>query len=198
MKKVRLFQVTTLCGLALAVFWLATGVRADSEARLDTLGVERDGQRLLVSCQLSGAFDEPFRQRLQSGLPTPLVYRFVLERERSSWFDASVARSKVQVVAMFNAVTSEYLINFKHDGDLIQSRVVRDADELERAMTVLEDFPIFTLEGPLKDDDYYVRARAELGTRTVLAFIPRTLSTDWAKTGNLRLGGAANAAASTP
>lgn len=191
MKKVRALQLATLAGLVLAVFWLAVGVRADAEARLEALGVERDGQRLLISCQLSGAFDEPFRQRLQSGLPTPLVYRFVLERERSSWFDASMARSRVQVVAMFNAVTSEYLINFKHDGDLIQSRIVRDADELERAMTVLEDFPVFTLEERLKDDDYYVRARAELGTRTVLAFIPRTLATDWTKTGNLRLGGAA-------
>ena len=187
--KVRAAQAATLCGLMLAVLWIGTGVRADAEARLQELGVKRDGQRLLVSCQLDGAFDEPFRQRPQSGLPTPLVYRFVLERERRSWFDASVARSRLQVVAMFNAVTSEYLINFKHDGELIQSKVVRDAEQLEKAMTVLEDFPLFTLDERLREDDYYVRGRVELGTRTVLAFIPRTLATDWTQTGRLRLGG---------
>ena len=187
--KVRAAQAATLCALLLAVLWIGAGVRADAEARLQDLGVKKDGQRLLVSCQLEGAFDEPFRQRLQSGLPTPLVYRFVLERERRSWFDASVARSRLQVVAMFNAVTSEYLINFKHDGELIQSKVVRDAEQLERAMTVLEDFPLFTLDERLREDDYYVRGRVELGTRTVLAFIPRTLATDWTQTGRLRLGG---------
>ncbi|MEO1086600.1 MAG: hypothetical protein AAFY88_20390, partial [Acidobacteriota bacterium] len=94
-----------------------------------------------------------------------------------------------QVVAMYNAVTSEYLINYKHDGELVQSRVVRDAEELERAMTELTDFPMFTHGGRgRKDDDYYVRASAEHGTRTVLAFIPRTLSTDWVRTEPLRLG----------
>lgn len=186
--KVRAAQVATLCGLVLVALWFGAGASADAQARLQDLGVEREGQRLLVSCRLTGAFDEPFQQRLQSGLPTPLVYRFVLERERRSWFDASVARSRLQVVAMYNAVTSEYLINFKHDGELVQSRVVRDVEELERAMTVIEDFPMFTLDERVKEDDYYVRGRAELGTRTVLAFIPRTLATGWTKTGRLRLG----------
>lgn len=189
MFRARAASFALLCGLALSVLWFGTGVRADAEARLEDLSVRLEGQRLLVSCRLSGAFDEEFRQRLQSGLPTPLVYRFVLERQRRTWFDASEARSRLQVVAMFNAVTSEYLINYKHDGDLVQSRVVRDAEELEKAMTELEDFPIFVHDGPGKDDGYYVRARAELGTRTILAFIPRTLATDWLRSAPFRLGG---------
>ncbi|MEM1177624.1 MAG: DUF4390 domain-containing protein [Acidobacteriota bacterium] len=187
--KVRAATLAAFCGLSLAVLWLGVGVHADAEARLENLEVRLEGQKLLVSTRLSGAFTEDFRERLQSGLPTPLVYRFVLERQRRTWFDASEARSRLQVVAMFNAVTSEYLINYKHDGELVQSRVVRDQQELERAMTQLDAFPIFIHGGRGKDDGYYVRASADLGTRTILAFIPRTLSTDWVRTTPLRLGG---------
>ncbi|MEM6793046.1 MAG: DUF4390 domain-containing protein [Acidobacteriota bacterium] len=182
--------ISPLTLLGALVLTLAAGAAASSqEARIEGLSTRMDDERLLVSCRLVGAFDEAFEQRLRSGIPTPLVYRFVLERDRRRWFDQSVDSSRLQIVAMFNAVTSEYLINFKHNGTLIESRVVRDLDQLRGAMTELADFPAFPLEERRSEVDHRLRVRVELGTRTVLALIPRTEKTPWARSDRLRFGG---------
>ena len=88
---------------------------------------------------------------------------------------------------MYNAVRREYLINFKHDGNLIESRVVKDAAELQAAMTELTDFPVFSTAGKNPQQRLKARVRAELRTRTIFFFIPSTVHTDWAETRKFRL-----------
>lgn len=164
------------CGL-----WLSSSVRATDEAEVRDLAVKVEDGRILASFRLDNAFDDALRRRIDSGLPTDLVYRFSLERDRRSWFDASEAAGRLQVIAMYNAVTGEYLVNFKHDGNLVESRIVREQSELKKAMTEMVDFPVFSTEGLDPDVRLQLEVRAELGTRTILAFIPRTRATDWAK-----------------
>ena len=88
---------------------------------------------------------------------------------------------------MYNAVSRQYLINFKHDGSLIESRVVKDLAELEAALTELESFPVFSTEGKNPRQRLKARVRAELRTKTVFFFIPSTVDTDWAETRKFRL-----------
>ncbi|MCP3962823.1 MAG: DUF4390 domain-containing protein [bacterium] len=158
-----------------------------ADARVTDLRLSFDGQRILLSFKLLGAFDENLRKRVDSGLPTSLTFDLELVRSRKSWFDKAVDSGTLQVLAMYNAVTREYLINFKHDGDLIESRVVKDATELERAMTEFTDFMVFSTEGKNPRQRLRVRVRAELRTKTVFFFIPSTVHTDWAETRKFRL-----------
>ena len=104
-----------------------------------------------MSCVLRDAFDEEFRRRLDSGLPTSLVYEIELTRERRLWVDKTVGRSRLQMIVMFNALTREYLLNQKLDGELIESRVVRDQEELRTAMTTLAALPVFDLRNLLRE-----------------------------------------------
>jgi hypothetical protein len=69
---------------------------------------------------------------------------------------------------------------------LIESRTVRDEVELERAMTVFEDFPAFTLAGedPAR---FLVRMRVSLGQGAMLGFIPFQRSTPWIESNKVRL-----------
>ena len=160
---------------------------ASSDAGIQDLDLKIERDQALVTFRLTNAFNEDFQRRIDSGLPTDLVFRFVLEKDRKSWFDTSVARGSLQVIAMYNAVTSEYLVNFKQDGSLIESRVVRDPDELRTAMTELADFPVFSLAGRDPQERLQLRVRAELGTRMMMAFIPRTVATEWTKTDHFRI-----------
>ena len=73
---------------------------------------------------------------------------------------------------MYNAVTREYLVNTKQGGRLIESRTVRDEDELERAMTVFESFPAFTLEADRDSSRFLVRMRVDLGPGAVAGLHP--------------------------
>ena len=73
---------------------------------------------------------------------------------------------------MYNAVTREYLVNTKQGGRLIESRTVRDEVELERAMTVFESFPAFTLDGDRDNSRFLVRMRVDLGPGAVAGVHP--------------------------
>lgn len=157
------------------------------DPRITDVRIAFDNQQIKLSFKLLGALDDDLRKRLDSGLPTGFMFEFQLVRTRKSWFDKSVDSGTLQVTAMYNAVTREYLINFKHDGNLIDSRVVKDSAELETAMTEFIDLPVFSIEGKNPQQRLRVRVRAELGTKTVFFFIPSTVHTDWAETRKFRL-----------
>jgi len=57
--------------------------------------------------------------------------------------------------------------------------VVRELDELRRAMTRFEGVHVFTVEATPVRRRLQVRARAKLGDRNLLGFIPSTRTTDW-------------------
>ena len=157
------------------------------EPRLTDLRIAFEDRQIQLSFKLLGAFDDDLRKRLESGLPTSFTFDFELVRTRKSWFNKSVDSSTLQVTAMYNAVTREYLINLKHDGVLIESRVVKDDAELEAAMTEFSGFQAFSTEGKNLHQRMRVRVRAELRTKTVFFFIPSTVDTDWAETRKFRL-----------
>lgn len=172
--------------LVLIALWIFAPGDADGEssapAEIRDLSARVDGDRLLASFRLDHALGDDFQRKVRSGLPTEILYEFELRRPRRSWFDATVARSRMQVVAMYNATTDEYLVNFKHDGELVSSRSVREVDDVRAALTRLDDVYVLPLGDRRPAERLHLRVRAELGTKTWLAFIPRTLETDWAAT----------------
>ncbi len=174
-------SIVGLLPVALIVLTAVAATARDTpRARIEGVRVELAEQQVLLAFKLANAFDENLRRRIRSGLPTGIVFDFELVRARKGWFNKDVDSGTMQVVAMYNAVTREYLINYKHDGNLIESRVVREAEELRPAMTEFSGLPVFSLENR-GGERLQVRVRAELGTRTLLFFIPTTLTTEWAE-----------------
>jgi hypothetical protein len=167
----------------LALLLLRTVAARAAELRELTPTVA-DGQ-VQVSFTLAGAFDGALMERIQSGLPTTFVYEFELLRDRRHWWDAEVASATLEVVAMYNAVSQEYLVNFKRDGKLVESRLARSQGDLEAAMTRFERLPLFPL-ADLDDERLLVKGRCELGSHTVLSFIPVHDNTEWAVTRKFR------------
>ncbi len=152
-----------------------------AEAAIAGLSAVRDGPVLLVSFRLVRAIDERVREKIESGLPTGFTYDIQVRRIRRLWFDEAVAATRLQVVAMYNALTREYHVNFKRDGELYASRVVTSREDLERALTTFEEAPAVELaEKP--PGRLVLRVRAEVGTRTRLGLIPDRVHTAWAQT----------------
>ncbi|MEM8964235.1 MAG: DUF4390 domain-containing protein, partial [Acidobacteriota bacterium] len=130
--------------------------------------VTTDGE-VALSFRLDGVFDEDFRRKLESGLPTGFVFELRLVKHRKRWWDRTLETRRFQVAAMYNAITREYLINYKLDGRLVESRVVVDPNALEPAMTEFDDLASFTLDDTTSAfERLRVRARAELGRRLLL------------------------------
>lgn len=170
--------------LALSAF-LFFGSSGD-KPYLSELQVSLEGRRVEANFELINGFDDDLFERIQTGLASGFTYQFVLFRDQKRWFDNKLASSNLEVTAMYNAVTREYLINYKQDGKLIDSRIARDREELERSMTKFDGLTIFHLGDLNPDKRVLVRARAELGSKTTLLIIPTSVNTDWVRSRKFR------------
>jgi hypothetical protein len=170
--------------LHLALF--ASAAAAAAEPRIKHLQAELSGRQVLVSVELAGALDSEMRARVESGLPTGIVYDLELAKDRKRWWDRPLQSSTLQLVAMYNAVTRDYLVNVKLDGKLIESRQVHTLADLEIALTKIDKLPVFTIEGIPEDWRLLILGRAELGSRTVFAFIPTHVTTPWVESNKFR------------
>lgn len=173
-----------LCLLALA----ASG--GADKARIRGFQVAVEGDRVLASFNLQNAFDRRLSQRLESGLPTSILYRLELHRDRKRWYDRRLAENTLEVVAVYDAVARVYNVHSRLGGKLIESRTLRELREVQEAMTRLGPLPVFPLQGLSGRGRFLVKVQAELGSRTFLSFIPATIATDWAESNKFRLPGA--------
>ncbi len=157
------------------------GTARACKAGVGALSVVRDGASLLVSFRLDCALDARTWEKIESGLPTGFTYEIEVRRLRQHWFDRRIGVTRLQVVAMYNALTREYLVNFKRDGELYASRVVTSAADLERALTVFDRLPSIEIDDG-QAGRFVLRVRAELRSRTRLGLIPDRVHTAWVET----------------
>jgi len=171
--------------LALALLLVAQ--EAAAEPRIERFQVALQERDLLISLELVDGISADLLDRIQAGLPTGILYRIRLYRDHQRWFDDGLDSVDLETVAMYNAVTGEYLVNTKRGGKLLESRLVRDTEELVAALTRLEGIHVLTLDEEIPHEwRLLLRARAEVGTRTVLAFIPQRIASPWARSRKFR------------
>lgn len=165
-----------------ALLLVATTARGE-EARIRNLeAVEKSG-RISVSFDLSGAFDTPeVRRAIESGLPTVLAYDLYLVRKRSNWFDDTITRARLEVVATYNSVTREYLLNYRRDRRLVRSEIFTSLEALKTRMSRIEEQDLFSTGGQ-KLWKLRVRVRAELLRRYVWYIVPWDVATPWETVG---------------
>jgi hypothetical protein len=166
--------------------WLFVAAKAGAEAKISDFTITLEGNRVLAGLTLDGAFDHRFVERLESGLPTAILFRFELDRDRKHWWDQRLLSNTFEVVAMYDAEARSYTVHFRLDDKLIESRTLRDLKSLEKAMCRVERLPIFNLRARDDRRRLLIKARAELGMRTVLSFIPSTIATDWVESSKFR------------
>ncbi len=162
------------------------------KARLSDLSVDLVEGRLEVSFRLSEAIDEELIERIETGLPSGFRYQFKLVRPVKNWFDNTLITSQLEAVAMYNAVTREYQVNYKQNGKLTNSRVLTDRKDLEAALTRFDRFTPFPIDEIKARKPVHLRVRAELGSRNLLLLIPTTIHTEWVESERFTLGGPAD------
>jgi hypothetical protein len=168
----------------LGLLLLASQARA--EAKISDLRAALDGERVLASFALTGGLDRRISQRIDSGLPTTILYEIELHKDRKRWYDNRLDRATLEAVAVHDAVARTYTVHLKLDGELIESRTVRDREALEAAMTRIDGVPVFTLGGRTPRGRLLIKVRAELGSRTILSFIPAAIHTEWRDSNKFR------------
>jgi hypothetical protein len=128
---------------------------------------------------MASAFDnEETTQALQSGLPTSFTYVVEIFRDRPRWFDEGIARTRIEVIATFNSLTREYLLNYRRDRHLVRSETFTDLAALVKRMTSIEETDLFDI-GERKPWKLKVRVKADLMRGWLMYVIPWEVSTRW-------------------
>jgi hypothetical protein len=165
------------------------GSQAQADGQISEIRIGLDGDRVMASFVLRKAFDQRLAERVDSGLPTSILYRFELARDRQRWWDQKLRSGTLEVVAVYDAVSRSYTVHYKLDDKLIESRTVREPKALEEAMTHIEKLPVFSVAGLPREWRLLVKVEAELGSRTLLSIIPVTITTKWRESPKFRAPG---------
>jgi hypothetical protein len=165
---------------ALALLLIAPAAFArESAPRIDHLTAAAVNGQVSVHFAMAGAFDDPQTiEAIQSGVPTSFTYIVEIYRDRPNWFDEGIARSRIQVIATYNSVTREYLLNYRRDHRLIKSETFSDLPTLQQRMTTVDEPNLFDI-GNRRPYKIKVRVKADLRRGWVFYFIPWEISTRW-------------------
>ena len=164
--------------LLLPLLFLASSALAD-DARIGSLTATAVNGQVSVRFTLADAFRTGQTvQALQSGVPTSFTYYVEIFRDRPNWFDEGVGRSRIEVIATFNSLTREYLLNYRRDRKLVRSETFTDLDALEKRMTTIDEPALFDI-GQRRAYKMRVRVKADLRRGWTLWVIPVQISTRW-------------------
>jgi hypothetical protein len=157
----------------------AAAAAQEPDPDIRNLSAIANAGQVSVRFNLINAFaDHDLLRALQSGLPTSFGYIVEIFHDRPRWWDEGISRTRIEVVATFNSVTREYLLNYRRDRKLVRSETFGDLESLERRMTSIEEPNLFPIAGrrPYK---LKVRVKADFGRRFLFYIIPSSDSTRW-------------------
>jgi len=161
------------------LFLAAAASPAGPDPLIDQLSAAGANGEVDVRFSLAHAFNrEQTIQSLQSGVPTSLTYIVEIYRKRPLWFDEGIARARIEVIATFNSVTREYLLNYRRDRKLVRSETFSDLAALQHAMTHIDEPKLFDI-GKRHPYKLAVRVKADLMRGWLLYVIPWEVSTRW-------------------
>lgn len=165
--------------LGVLLFGLVAAAKASPDPHIEDLTAVANGSQVTVRFSMADAFaNEETAQALQSGLPTSFTYVIEIFRDRPNWFDEGISRSRVEVIATFNSVTREYLLNYRRDRRLVRSETFTDVAALQKRMTTIDEPDLFDI-GDRRPYKIKVRVRADLRRGWLLYLIPWEVSTRW-------------------
>ena len=165
--------------LSFVLLSLAATSLPAADPTIEHLSATASGHEVSVHFSVAHAFErDQTLQGLQSGVPTSLSYVVEIFRDRPLWIDEGVARTHIEVIATFNSVTREYLMNTRRDRKLVRSETFSDLPALQRAMTTIDEPNLFDA-GKRAPYKLKVRVKADLMRGWLLYVIPWEVSTRW-------------------
>ena len=159
--------------------FFAAAIASAADPRIENLSAVSHGDKVSVDFQLTGIFSDPDTvAALQSGAPTSFTYEVEIYRDRPWWFDETVGRSRIEVIATLNSVTREYVLQYRRDRKLVRSETLPDIARLEERMTSIGERDLFDI-GRRRPYKLRVRVRADLWRSWRFYVVPWMVTTHW-------------------
>ncbi len=158
-----------------------SAVEADSPALID-LKVNLDGENYVASCRLESGFTPEILQEIDAGLETTIGYRLQVTRHRPGPLpDESIARHRIRCTVRYDALTRQYALTRRIDGEVQDTRVTADAQAMREFLTVLRRVPVMRRSELIAGQIYTLRAKSEIGFTWRFYLIPWPIDTEWVR-----------------
>ena len=182
MKATRLlFTVCLVSGLSLAP--------AFAGPALTQLTTEADGDSYQASCRLEGGLTPDVEEEIAAGLSTTIEYRLHVYRRRAAFFDQLVLKKRIECTVHYDSLTQQYTLTRRVDDDLQETRVTDDPGAMREFMTALHGVPLIKSEALKPGEEYYLKAKSNLGLVWRFYVIPWPMDTDWERVPIVPVGG---------
>jgi len=177
-ERVPLSMSRTLAVACLALAW--SPVLAGSPALVD-VKVTVDAESYLASCRLDSGLTPEILEEIDAGLETTIGYRFQLLRRRVALPDETIARHRVKCTVRHDALTRQYTLTRRIDGEVQDTRVAGDAQAMRDFLTVIDRVPLARRSDLAPGQTYYLRAKSDIAFIWRFYLIPWPLDTVWVR-----------------
>lgn len=141
------------------VLLLAVGTLARAAETLRIVPITSDDS-VVVSVELSDAYNDDIRQAIASGLRTQFTYDIELRMVVPAWIDRTVASAVVNISDQYDNLTRRHTLSRLIDGR-VQETITTDDDAVVRQwLTTLTRLPLCETAKLDSNRDYYVRISA--------------------------------------
>jgi hypothetical protein len=166
--------------LILIAIWLAAAAALFAEPPvIGDLEVDLDGDVYVASARLQGGLTPERVEEIEAGLETTIAYRLNIYRVRAGLPNPSVSKLRIECTVQHDALTRQYTLTRRIDGELQEKKVTPDDGQMREFMTFLERLPVATAEEILPGESHYIKARADLGLVWRFYMIPWRQRTPW-------------------
>ena len=148
---------------------------------MDAVAVAPEGDRLVVSGRLEDGLSPDMLEEIGAGLETGVVYRVNVYRVRPGLPNEAIAKRRIECVVRYDALTRQYTLTRKVDGDTVDSRVTTEAPAMKQFLTTLDGVGVLPIAGLSTGQEYYAKVKAELGIVWRFYLIPWPLDTAWVR-----------------
>jgi hypothetical protein len=171
-----------LVGTAIAASSAAGAPPAEPvEPGVRSVAIGFRGRQLTAEAHLDPSPLPEVRQRLSSGLPTTSAWEIRLYAASDFWFDRLKDERKYEVTATYRPLNSDWLVEKRLDGKLLETRNLPNLSETENTLFHLPPFAAFTMGDHLLAKHLVVKVRCTYASGIVLGVIPVAIDTGWAR-----------------
>lgn len=141
----------------LAVSAMAPVLRAAETLRIIPL---TSNDTVVVTIELSDAYNEEMRQAIASGLRTTFTYDIELRMVVPAWVDRTIATATVNSTDQYDNLTRRHSLQRTVDGRVQDSQVTEDDAVAGHWLTTLSRLPLVDTAKLDPNRDYYIRISA--------------------------------------
>jgi hypothetical protein len=148
---------TYLSGVLALLVAAGAVVRAAEALRIVPI---RSDDSVVVSVELSDAYNDDIRQAIASGLRTQFTYDIELRMIVPAWVDRTIATTTVNISDQYDNLTRRHTLSRLVDGRVQDTITTEDDAVVRQWLTTLQRLPLCETSKLDPSRDYYVRISA--------------------------------------